>query len=352
MDASQVSGTEAGEPAEHAIRTLIEEINLTHPGLGALAAVSLIAAKARKCLLAVAPSGIGKSTVANWLADTLPDVAQIGGVTIAGLMDVQKDLSDSEKVMIMDDMGEAGGDYHREQIFVLLTALCYSHAFERRTKMVNFTVDNFNGGAWLGVQPSVLQSCVRGGSWSSNVRDKALRYYHLIRPMAPNNDPIEYPVEWGTRLDSVARCNETVTAWPMLEAIGRVQWSYSRTKEHVHDMLRACAALDNRDRPNDLDAELLLSLIRPMIIEREVMDKQGFDGDVKLNRNLLLTMVQFASYEHLTYEHFAADYGMRPSQVQHVLEGLHDYYYKIQNNPVKLVQSDLLKDILQKAGIR
>lgn len=352
MDTGTIERTGFDTECTHAVSALRNEIALTHPGLENLAAISVIAAKARKCLLAIAPSGTGKSAIAGWLAAKLPEAAQLGGITIAGLVDVQNELTDSSKALIMDDMGEAGGEYHREQIFVLLTALCYSHAFERKTKMVRFDVEGFYGSAWLGIQPNVLQGCVKASSWASNIKDKALRWYHLTRPTAPNHDDIDVPIEWGIPLDNVLRASETLISWPVLESIGRVQWSFARAKEHMHDLLRACAALDGRTQPDESDGELLLSLVRPMIIEREVLDKEGFDGDVKLNRNLLLTMVEFASYERLTYDHFSADYGMRPSQVQHVLEGLHEYYAKIQNSPVVLVPTDLLKDILRKAGIR
>jgi len=45
----------------HTIRELIRRINKTHKGLGPMIATNLIAAKAKRCILNVAPAGCGNN---------------------------------------------------------------------------------------------------------------------------------------------------------------------------------------------------------------------------------------------------------------------------------------------------
>ena len=48
---------------EHPVLGIRDAVEQTHPVLGNLAAMALVAAKARQCLLVVAPPGTAKSTV-------------------------------------------------------------------------------------------------------------------------------------------------------------------------------------------------------------------------------------------------------------------------------------------------
>jgi hypothetical protein len=44
----------------HKLRQIIQQVNRTHKGLGNMVAMNLLAAKAKKTLLNVAPAGTGK----------------------------------------------------------------------------------------------------------------------------------------------------------------------------------------------------------------------------------------------------------------------------------------------------
>lgn len=70
-----------------------------------------------------------------------------------------------------------------------------------------------------------------------------------------------------------------------------------------------------------------------------------------MNDNLLYLLVEFATYGRVTYELFAQDYKMKPSQVQVILSHMVDWYEKIGSNPVTLQKSERLETLLKKAGI-
>lgn len=117
-------------------------------------------------------------------------------------------------------------------------------------------------------------------------------------------------------------------------------------------MLQAVAALDNNPTPGEVELEILLRLMRPMTIEMDIIEKQGFGSRAILNDNLLYLLVQFASYPDVTYDLFARDYKMKPTQVQHILSYMVDWYEKVGTNPVRLQKSERLEILLSKAGIR
>lgn len=352
MEANEANTSVSGAGADHAIATLRRDVDSTHPGLGALAAVSVIAAKAQKCLLVIAPSGTGKSAVVEWLERVLPNAFRRGEITMAGVRKFQHELCDSDANVLIEDLGEAGGDYHRASVAILMTALCYGHQMIRDTHQISVNIQNFNGSCFMGVQPGVLESLVKDLAWHSNIRDKSLRYYHLQRPTAPNFTPIRAGIEWGESHDDVLPVEHFPAEWAELESIGRVQWSYARAQEHMLHLLQACALLDGRYAVNQSDYDVLLPLLRQMVIEREALERDGLDAQARLNRNLLLMLVEFASYPLLTYDIVCSDYQMRPRKLQAVLENMQEWYYKVQNSPVVLVPSDALKELLKEAGLR
>ena len=66
---------------QHTLAQLVKKVNKTHKGLGPLIAMNLIAAKARKCILNVAPAGCGKSTATDIVYRMLRDMESKGCVT-------------------------------------------------------------------------------------------------------------------------------------------------------------------------------------------------------------------------------------------------------------------------------
>jgi hypothetical protein len=89
-----------------------------------------------------------------------------------------------------------------------------------------------------------------------------------------------------------------------------------------------------------------------MTVESQIIEKAGFDSGATLNQNLLCLLAEFASYPQVTYDIIGSDYGIRPRKVQSILEDMHDWYYKTGNNPVQLVATELLNEVLREAGLR
>jgi len=336
----------------HAVAVLIDAINATHQGLGALAAISYIAAKARQTAMVIGPPGTGKSAVARWLEKTLPEAYLRGDLTMAGLRKYCDELSNSEAAIVIDDLGECNSEWNRAQTCIAISALVYGHDMIKDTHQIKVEILNYFGSGWIGCQPAILAEVVKHPSFHANLRDKSLRYYHLVRPVVANFGPIAVPAEWGMPLNDMLPIEDFPPEWDALMTIGRIEWSYARAQEHMEALLKACAALDGRYSVDATDYAVLLPLVRPMTVEQHIIEKEGFDSAATLNQNLLCLLAEFASYPAVTYEIIGGDYGIRPRKVQSILEDMNQWYYKVQNSPVVLVPTEDLKAVLEDAGIR
>ena len=117
-------------------------------------------------------------------------------------------------------------------------------------------------------------------------------------------------------------------------------------------LLRAVTALGRSPESDETDLSVLLELMRPMTVEMDMIEKEGFGSKALVNDNLLYMLVEFATYEDVTYEKIAVDYHMKSSQVQRILANMIDWFEKVGTNPVKLRRSERMDNLLVRAGIR
>lgn len=90
----------------HKIRKLIREIDKTHRGLGAMLAINLVGAKAKMCVLNVAPAGCGKSVTTDTITLMMKGTAQkYTSLTLAGLKNIQDELAEFHGHITIDDLG-------------------------------------------------------------------------------------------------------------------------------------------------------------------------------------------------------------------------------------------------------
>ena len=74
----------------HKLLSLIKNINKTHKGLGQMIALNILAAKAKKTVLNVAPAGCGKSVACTSVSHILSDRSKaFTSLTLAGLMRIK-----------------------------------------------------------------------------------------------------------------------------------------------------------------------------------------------------------------------------------------------------------------------
>jgi len=337
---------------DHPIVDLMDDIAKTHPGLERLAAIAAIAVKAKQCLIVVSPPGCGKSTITNWISEQRQDAYIKDSLTRASLKQYETMWQDFTGVMLFDDVGKIDTDWSMIQTLTTMAEIVHGHFISKDSHQLHIEIDNFHGSAVLNIQPNVLHKVVQHPSWHSNLADKSLRYYHLQRATSPNRKGIEVPIDWGLDFDEVDEPETESPWWDALMSIGMEQWTRPRAMEHISDMLKALAALGNNPSPGQIEAEILLDLVRPMTVEMEVLETVGFGESTSLNTGLLYLLTEFGTYQKLTYKDIAVDMKMRERKVMNILETMVEWFEKVGRDPVTLQPSPELMRVLKKAGIR
>lgn len=280
----------------HVLQQIEHEVNATHPGLGRLVGVVLLTYSARKTMLIVAPAGTGKSASTQAVKELIQDTYVLDSVTRNGMQSISKQLNGSNALWIIDDLGKIDTHYNRVATISSFCELVYSHFVEKHAQGVALSIGDFKGSSVINCQPGPLRKIVETSEWEATIQDKTLRYYHLFRPLSPERKRPDLTKREIPLIDTNEEFEPSGREWDLLYKLGMVQWSRSRTNEHMGDYLRAASLIDGRKAVNKTDYQVVTRLLTPMLAEKFLMDKQGLDGERSFNASLSLLMVECASY--------------------------------------------------------
>lgn len=335
----------------HKVLRLIKDINRTHKGLGALIAMNILAAKAKKTILNISPAGCGKSVSTNTVADLLPDRnIKFTSLTLAGMIRLKRELNEYDGHILIDDLGEEKSNWSRVSTVTVLTNLVYGHYIDKITHNGRIQITNFYGSVSLNIQPVILNSLVQSDEWVSVIRDKVIRYYHLIRPVKPQQQIPQIKIGWGKQLTEVTRSKHKGKLWYELINIGLTQWGYSRVVEHISDMLKALAALDDRNKVNVSDYVLLIKLLQPLKLEPNIVETYSFEQGRVFDNNLYCILVELASFREPTIHQLCVDYKVSISTAHRLIKTVPEWCWLKTNSPTKVCPTERTATILQQIG--
>jgi len=330
----------------HRLRQVEVEVNRTHSGLGRLAAFVALVSQARVCALIVAPAGCGKSEVAKWAVENLPHSHFQDKLSAAGLGPLQGILSGFAGLFAMDDLGKAQTPYARLVTVLTLAELTYSGFYRSDMASQHIDIKDFQGSAIANCQPVVFRDLVRRPEWEATLMDKTIRYYHLVRPTQPRTEPIvaEFPVL--RHLPRVAEPTlEGKLAYELIR-LASYHWSSSRVKWWLKKLLKAMAALDQREQVQAIDYQYLLYLLRPCFIERYFIDRQSFESTFRVTLPVLYLTCEFSSYGTFPLEQLARNYKMSEASARRVLDGVPALWEIVDKNPTLYGPSERLRHII------
>jgi len=320
--------------------------------LGKLVVVSMIAAKAKMCLLVVSPAGTGKSTASRIVARMMDDHIYLDSVTRSGLRRLQDRLSNFDGLTIIDDMGKVDTEYSRIATTTSFTELCYSHFIEKHTHSFSVRIRNYLGAAILNFQPIVFAQIIRSPEWEAAIMDKSLRYYHLLRPINPNPELPNLDFHSIREIESISLKETMIFEDEDFVRMGLAQWSKARVLEHLSSLLKAVAALENEKEVKLEHKDFLKSILKPMLVESYVVSKKQLEAERYLDYNLFAVMVEFATYDKLTLQQIALDYKISKATAFRILEAYPDYFLTIKRHPDVKKPSDKLIKILLEVGAK
>lgn len=335
----------------HKLRQLVKRVNRTHRGLGPMVAMNILAAKAKKTILNIAPAGCGKSVSCESVGANLQERSRFyTSLTLAGLVKLKDTFSEFDGHIIIDDLGAEKSLWSRMSTITTLANLVYSHYVHKITYNYDFEIRDFRGSVSLNIQPVLLNSLVQGDEWVSVVRDKVIRYYHLFRPKRPRRERPEVELSWGPALHDVVIGHDRGKLWYQLISIGLTQWSYARVEEHIPDLLRATAALDGRKKVNRTDYNILIKLLQPLQLERYSITTYGFEAGRVFDNNLYCILVELASFKEPTILTICEDYKVSPSTAERLITTVPQWCWVKANSPKKLMPTKKAVEILDLCG--
>jgi len=337
----------------HSLIRLAREVDKTHKGLGNLVAINILAAKARKCILNISPAGCGKSTATDCVHRALGDKSRkYSSMTLAGLRHLARVLSNTQQHLLIDDLGAEKSYWARTSTITVLATLVHTGYVYKVTQQYVIEISGFQGSAAINIQPVLMRSLVAEEDWVAVVRDKTLRYYHLIRPRVPEDKPPNVKIEWGPALSDVNLKLKRGKLWYHLLAYGLVQWSYARCLEHIPDYLKAAAALDGRREVATADYHCLLELFKPMALERYILKSIGMESGRLFLDDVFCLLTELATDPAVPIETVCDDFKVSPKTVERVVQDNPEWFWIKNNSPKLLMPTDYTKAVLRTIGIK
>ena len=336
----------------HQIQQLIRQVNHTHRGLGQMVAMNVLAAKAKKTIMNVAPSGCGKSKATDSVADSLQERGKkYTSLTLAGLRRLQDEFNYYDGHVVIDDLGEEKSMWSRVSTITVLANIVYTHMVDKITRDDRIQITDFNGSVSLNIQPVIMNPLVQSEEWIGVVRDKVIRYYHLMRPIKPTSLRPTIKIKWGAPLNEVSMSKHRGKLWYQLVTIGLTQWSHGRVLEHIPDLLKACAALDGRTRVKRIDYKILIKLLQPLQLERYLVTSYGFESGRLFDNNLYCILVELASFGEPTLNTICEDYKVSPDTARRLVDTVPDWVFVKTNSPTKIMPTPRAKELLELCGV-
>lgn len=289
--------------------------------------MSLLTIKARKVLMVVAVAGTGKTTAVKAAAYQNPVKPIIkDAITRSGLQGIEKSLTGYTGCFLIDDIGAIDTRYAINESIKVAVALTYEHHLSKLNASLDLNIEDYYGSFATTAQPIVMQPLVNSTDWEAVVRDKTIRYYHMVRPVKPVDKPINIKTKWGVELDSVSDKIPKNKDYKKLIQVGLNQWGRARTLQHIADLLRAAAALDGRRKVNSRDLKTVIELTKPMRMEKHLIEKDGFESEKTFLNDHACMLTEFATYGDVTYEQLMENYKVTDRTVTRILQHVGDLY--------------------------
>lgn len=335
----------------HKLMQLIKDVDKTHPHLGQLAAIEVVAVKAQMCSIIVSPPSFGKSKVMEWLAATLADrCIYYPEITLASLQYEADKLSNSNKIVLIDDLGSANSDYIRTETLSTLATLTYSHKAGKHTHKVKFNIENFQGCALMNVQPRLINNLMKTDNWDANVRDKSIRIYHYWRTAKSQSNDITAKFDLGLPIEDVKLRHFGTNELFKLTSYAGFEWTDNRLAENIPALLRSIAGIDNRRIINTTDIKLLTKLIAPFYLENYLQVGGDMAGGSGFDYRKFYLIAELASFDEPTVEKITHDWRISRDWTDTIIEKYKDICIKKDKSPVLVALTDEGKEILRRIG--
>lgn len=336
----------------HKLRQIKEGVEASHRGLGNMLAFNILAATANQCVLNIAVAGIGKSTCTWTIKEVFKDeVFVLDSITRSGFKYISDELSGFDGVVIVDDLGKVDTQYSRMATVTSFAELCYSHFIRKMTYTIDIEINNFKGAALMNIQPVLMELLTNRPEWEAVIRDKTIRYYHIIRPLSPSFETPDIDLKRKRSLNKVKIPATGSEKYYELVRIGLVQWGYARALEHISELLKATALIDDRILVQEEDMNVLIDVLSPITLERYMLKKFAFESSIHFENDAMCILTELASFNPLSLDTVCQDFKMTAPTAKRILANVKDWCVVTKGDPCMVVPTEYARDVLSQYGI-
>lgn len=340
------------------VKSLQTQIETNDAGLSDLAIMSGLCDIGNRTLLVIGISGTGKSTVAYWIRSRIKrNVIMEHGITTNGLKQYIEQLDNNSTSIIVEDLSRSGSGYMQINTIAVLAGLVYTGEISKHNATLALKITNMRGSALIYGQPLIMKKLVQVPEFESDISDKTLRYYHLVKPSVPRPeaDP-QHPTiaESKGKWESIDRKRVDFDAasakkyWDKIIDNLTCEVSLARAIEHAQALIKASALMNGRTKTIEADAYLVWALTCNARIEEAIYSKQSLEGVRYLDEDLLPLLTVLASIKSPNVKDISKAFRLKQSQTYEILKRLGTW---VQLNGGKLYATKDTKKLLREMGV-
>ena len=335
------------------LQAVYESVEETHRGLGRLALVEILCDAANKCLLVIGSSGTGKSAIMRSVYGKVKrNKMRYDALTLYGLRKLQKMLTNNRVSIFVDDLSKGLTEYSQLSTVLIMAELCYTGFFRKTTANLDLDITGFIGSAIINVQPKLFEKIIKAPEFETDIRDKAVRYYHLVFPVEENLDAPRIPIEWDYDYYDAIEIEASIRRLPMYrDALDnfRHEFTKARAREHLEDMLRASAVICGRTKVTKADVWLVRELSRNFRLELEIITKESLEGERILNADTLALLSAINTYRKPSITELCLRFQVKRARMYEILAEQGEYCYLVRNEG-HVVPTERTVEILKEIG--
>jgi len=335
------------------IINVYNNVHKTHPSLGKLAVTMLLSDVANKCLLVIGCSGTGKSSILRTIGKKVKrDKILIDAITVSGLEKIASKLNYANITVLIDDLSKGQTDYSQISTVMVFAELCYSGFFRKITGQMVLDIEGFSGSCIINLQPLLLRKLLKAPEFEADIKDKAIRYYHLHFPTQTNLDTPDIGIEIPIMTEpKPALISDLIKHELYQKGLNNFEYEFStaRAKQHFEDMLRASAFINHRDKVTEADLWLVYEISKTFLVELELFQKKDLEGARKLDTNIIPLLSAMNTWKTPTITDLCKRFGLKESRVYEILHNLHEYVRTIKGHS-KIYPTIYTKDLLISLG--
>jgi len=335
------------------ILEVYKEVESTHKGLGKLAVFELLCDSANKCLLVIGSAGTGKSAVAKSVYNNIKrDKVYYDAITIVGLKKIQDFLTENRVSILVDDLSKGYTEYSQLSTVVIFSELCYTGWFRKTTAQYDLNIYGFKGSCIINLQPLLLKRIVSDPTFETDIRDKAIRYYHMVFPIKENLDRPKIDINYDyVEYENVLIDHSIIHNKMYKDAYEnfRYEFTKSRAKEHLNDLIKASALLNDRRKVTSGDLWLVRELSKNFRIEHEIFTKDELEGSRFINPNVLPLLSALNTYGKVSIRELCLRFQLKKRRIYQIINDLTEYCLIVKNHSY-IVPTEYTKELLREIG--